>query len=212
MTPPVIVIGAGGHARVLIDALQRAGVPVLCATDVDPLKRGQSVLGVPIAGDDETIATHSPGTVLLAIGLGAVGKDDARRAAFERFARDGYRFATVIHPAAVVAADVTLLDGAQVMAGAVVQTGSRIGRNAIVNTGACVDHDCRVGDHAHIAPGAMLSGSVEIGDGTLVGTGACVIQSVRVGAGSIVAAGAVVVRDVPDRACVMGIPARRRQR
>jgi UDP-perosamine 4-acetyltransferase len=211
MTPSVIVVGAGGHARVLIDALQRSGHTILFATDVDVAKRGQSVLGITVAGGDEAIAAHVPGTVLLAIGVGSVGKDDTRRATFERFAREGHRFATVVHPNAVVAPDVTLLDGAQVMAGAVVQTGSCIGRNAIVNTGACVDHDCRVGDHAHIAPGATLSGGVEIGEGTLVGTGACVIQSIRIGSGSVVAAGAVVVRDVPEGACVMGIPARRRQ-
>ena len=211
MTPTVIVVGAGGHARVLIDALQRAGIQILFATDADPAKHGQSVLGVPVIGGDEALAAHTPGSVHLVVGLGSVGADGPRRAVFERLAGNGHRFATVIHPSAVVAPDVTLLEGAQVMAGAVVQTGSRIGRNAIVNTGACVDHDCRIGNHAHVAPGVTLSGGVEIGEGAFVGVGACVIQSVRVGQGSVVAAGAVVIRDVPAGTCVMGVPARRQQ-
>lgn len=210
MTPTVIVVGAGGHARVLIDALQRAGIQILFATDADPGKHGRSLLGVPVIGGDEALAAHAPGSVPLVVGLGSVGTDGARRAVFERLAADGHRFATVIHPAAVVAPDVMLLEGAQVMAGAVVQTGSHIGRNAIINTGACVDHDCRIGNHAHIAPGATLSGGVEIGDGAFVGTGACVIQSVRIGQGSVVAAGAVVIGDVPAGMCVMGVPARGR--
>lgn len=210
MTRHVIVVGAGGHARVVIDAFQRTGIEVLFATDVDPAKHGQSLLGVAVRGGDEALAPYGPGSVDLALGVGSVGRDGVRRAIFERLAARGHRFATVIHPAAVVAPDVTLLEGAQVMAGAVVQTGSCIGRNAIVNTGACVDHDCRVGDHAHIAPGATLSGGVEIGAGAFVGTGACVIQSVRIGEGSVVAAGAVVIRDVPAGACVMGVPARGR--
>jgi UDP-perosamine 4-acetyltransferase len=205
-----VVIGAGGHARVVIDALKRAGVQVLFATDADPAKHGQTMLGVPVAGGDEALATQVPGRVQLALGIGTVGNDRGRRATAERLAALGHQFATVIHPSAVVAPDVTVLEGAQIMAGAVVQTGSQIGRHAIVNTGACVDHDCRVGDYAHVAPGATLSGGVDVGDGAFVGAGACVIQSVRVGAGSIVAAGAVVIRDVPAGACVMGVPARER--
>lgn len=210
MTQAVIVIGAGGHARVLIDALQRAGVPVLFATDANRTKHGGSLLGVPVIGDDRAIASHPPGTVSLVVGLGTVGKDNVRQAVFERLASEGHRFATVVHPRAIVAPDVTLLEGAQVMAGAVVQTGSHIGRNAIINTGARVDHDCRVGDHAHVAPGATLCGAVEIGAGSFIGAAACVIQSVRLGEGSMVAAGAIVVRDVPAGARVMGIPARGR--
>jgi UDP-perosamine 4-acetyltransferase len=210
MNPAVIVVGAGGHARVVIDALQRAGTEILFATDADPAKHGQTMLGVRVAGGDEAIAAQVPGRVQLALGVGTVGHDRGRRAVAERLAALGHEFATVVHPSAVVASDVRVLEGAQIMAGAVVQTGTQIGRHAIINTGACVDHDCRVGDHAHVAPGATLSGGVDVGDGAFVGAGACVIQSVRVGAGSVVAAGAVVVRDVPAGACVMGVPARER--
>lgn len=205
---PVIVVGAGGHARVLIDALQRAGAHIAFATDADPSKQGQTLLGVVVRGGDEAIAAHGRDQVLLAIGVGSMGNDVTRRAIFEWFETRGYRFATVVHPAATIARDVTLLDGAQVMAGAVVQTGTWIGRNAILNTRAGVDHDCRIGDHAHIAPGATICGGVELGEGAFVGAGACVIQAVRIGAGSVIGAGAVVVRDVPAGARVMGVPAR----
>jgi UDP-perosamine 4-acetyltransferase len=141
-------------------------------------------------------------------GLGSVESTAKRAALFQRFKGKGYRFATVVHPSAVVAGDVVLEEGVQVMAGAVIQPGTRVGENTIVNTGAIVDHDCALASHVHVAPGAVLSGGVSIGEGTHVGTGAKIIQGVRVGSHSLVAAGAVVVDPVGERARVFGVPAR----
>lgn len=208
MSLPVIVLGAGGHAKVLIDALQRAGVEIAGATDADPGKCGKSLLGVTVFGGDDVLGRYLPDSVRLVNGLGSVRVDGARRRLFERFKDQGYQFAAVVHPSAIVAPDVVLAEGAQVMAGAVVQTGSRIGKNAIINTRAAVDHDCRIGEHAHIAPGATLSGAVEVGDGAHVGTGASIIQGIRIGRDCLVAAGAVVVGDVRDGAKVAGVPAK----
>lgn len=208
MTAPVIVLGAGGHGKVLVDALQLAGATILGLTDARPDLHGSAVLGAPVLGGDEVIARHGTNDVLLVNGIGTTRAEAARRLQYERFSRQGYRFATVVHPSAIVARDVVLEEGAQVLAGAVVQTGSRIGCNAIVNTRASVDHDCIVGAHAHVAPGATLSGAVVVGEGAHVGTGAAVIQGIRLGRGSVVAAGATVIRDVPDGARVAGVPAR----
>ncbi|MCC7015876.1 MAG: acetyltransferase [Rhodospirillales bacterium] len=205
---PVIVLGAGGHAKVLIAALGRLNARILGATDADAAKRSENVLGVPVLGGDEALSHHDPAAVLLVNGLGTAGQTGARRAICERFAGLGFRFAAVVDPWALLSDPVEIGEGAQVLAGAVVQPGARLGANCIVNTRASVDHDCVIGAHAHIAPGATLSGGVRVGEGAHVGTGASVIHAVRVGAGSVVGAGAAVIADVPDGATVAGVPAR----
>ena len=205
---PVVVIGAGGHAKVLIAALKRLGARVLGATDADVARHGQTVLDVPVLGGDEALNVHDPAAVLLVNGLGSVARTEARRAIHERLTKRGYRFATVVDPLALLAGPVEIGEGAQVLAGAVVQPGTRLGVNCIVNTRAAIDHDCTVGAHAHIAPGATLSGGVQVGEGAHVGTGASVIHNVRIGAGAIVGAGAAVIADVPDGVTVAGVPAR----
>jgi UDP-perosamine 4-acetyltransferase len=203
----VVVLGAGGHGKVVINALQVAGVKVVACLDAARDQQGRSVLGVQIVGGDERLSGFPPGEVLLANGVGSVGDVTVRRGVFERMHRQRYRFVTVRHPSAVIAPDADLGEGVQVMAGAVIQPGCRIGVNGIINTGASVDHDCKLGDHVHVAPGAVLSGEVVVGDESHIGVGATVKQGVRIGKGAIVAAGAVVVDDVPDGVTVAGVPA-----
>lgn len=208
MTLPVIVIGGGGHAKVLIDALRLRSVKMLGVTDIDPGKIGTSLLGVPVIGNDEAILRHPADGVRLVNGIGSIRAATQRSTVFQDFTSRGYTFAQVLHPSAVIASDALLAEGAQVMAGAVVQPGCRVGKNVIINTLASIDHDCWVGDHVHISPGATVCGDVRIGDGAHIGAGATVIQGIRIGAGCLIAAGAVVVKDVPDGATVKGVPAR----
>lgn len=206
-TLPVIVLGAGGHARVLAEALLRSGVRVAGCVAPDVPKQLPPAL--PFLGDDGVVATFNPAKVMLVNGIGSVGRSDKRKAIFLRFRASGYCFATVVHPSAVLATDVHLAEGAQVMAGVVIQPGCRLDENVIINTGALLDHDCEIGAHTHLAPGAVLSGDVRIGAEVFVGTGARVIQGIAIGTGAVVGAGAVVVRDVADDAVVVGVPARR---
>ncbi len=201
-------MGAGGHAKVLISALRMQSEEILGATDADVGKHGRLLLDVPVLGDDEEILKRRAESIYLVNGVGGVLVHPLRRILFERFANRGYRFASVTHPSAVVGADVALSEGSQVMAGAVIQPGCHIGKNAVINTGAIVDHDCHIGDHAHIAPGVTLSGGVRVGEGSHVGAGATVIQGIQIGRNSLVAAGAVVIRDVPDGVTVAGVPAK----
>lgn len=208
MNLPVIILGGGGHAKVLIESLRASNVAIAGITDADATKAGTTVMGVPVLGDDSVVGTHHPGSVLLVNGIGSVNVPRARTALFDDFKADGHAFATVRHPSAVIASDAVLGEGAQIMAGAVIQPSCRIGRNAIVNTHATVDHDCTIGDHAHLSPGVTLSGGVAVGEGTHIGTGATVIQGISIGKRCLVAAGAVVVADVPDGATVSGVPAR----
>lgn len=208
MSLPIIVLGAGGHARVLIDALLAASAPVAGVVDPDPALSGTSVLGVPVLGGDAAVGNYAPSEIRLVNGVGSVGLPALRQKLYERFSALGYQFASVIHPSAVVARDVELAAGVQIMAGAVLQTGCRIGVNSIVNTRASVDHDCSVGAHVHIAPGVTLSGGVQLGNCVHIGTGATLIQGVCVGPHCLIAAGAVVVGDLSAGARVRGVPAK----
>lgn len=204
----LILLGAGGHAKVLIDALRSRGLAVQGIVDADPTRHGQQLSGVPIIGGDAAVFAMAPDTVRLINGIGSVRISPLRRHLHEGFTSRGYRFAAVVHAAAIIAPDVELSEGVQIMAGAVVQTGCRIGEGAIINTRAAVDHDCEIGRHAHISPGATLCGNVTVGEGAHVGAGATVIQGVRIGRNSMVAAGAVVIRDVPDGVSMAGVPAK----
>lgn len=204
MSLPIVVLGGGGHAKVLIEALLLRHREVLGYTSLDG--DGKTVLGIARLGDDEAVLEYAPDTLRLVNGVGSIASASSHKRLFDQFQNKGYRFEDVIHPSAVIAADVRLGEGVQIMAGAVVQPGSRVGVNALVNTGAVVDHDCDIGAHVHIAPGAVLSGGVRIKDEAHVGTGAVVIQGLMIGAGSIVGAGAVVVRDVPPGVTVVGVP------
>jgi len=205
MSAPVIIIGAGGHAKVVVDALRRSGREILGLVDNDLEKVGETVLGVPVIGGDDAIEKYTPADVNLAIGLGPVRQ---RQALFSTFKKRGYAFANAIHPAAVVADSARIGEGAQIMAGAVIQPDAIIGDNVIINTRASVDHDCVIGDHVHIAPGATLAGGVWIGEGSMIGVGATLLENVRIGDNCVIAGGATVIGDVPANITVAGVPAK----
>lgn len=208
MTRPLIVIGAGGHAKVLIEALLHAGMPLAGIVDADPARHGTTLLDQPIHGGDDFVLALSPTEVLLVNGLGSIADPSLRIRIFETFKGHAYCFETVIHPSAIVANDTLFGEGVQVMAGTVIQPGCRLGDNSIINTGATLDHDCLIGKHVHIAPGVTLSGGVTVGEKAHIGTGATVIQGISIGPKAVVGAGAVVIRDVAANSTVSGVPAK----
>jgi sugar O-acyltransferase (sialic acid O-acetyltransferase NeuD family) len=207
-TLPVIVVGAGGHAKVLIDILHMNHIPMIGLTDKNMKSQGKTILGVPIIGDDDLILSYSPQKIMLVNGLGSTGSTLHRQQIFTTFKDRGYGFCNVIHKSAILAKDISYGEGIQVMAGSVIQPGCVLGNNVILNTKASVDHDCVVGDHVHIAPGTTICGGVIVGEGAHVGTGSVVVQGVKIGKASIVGAGAVVTKDIPDYTLVMGVPAK----
>ncbi len=207
---PVIVLGGGGHAKVVVDALLVAGFEVPGFLDRNPSIK--TLLGLKQLGDatPSSIKAWLPTEVQLANGFGFIGKGRLRRDQFERWKHAGFSFLTLCHPETVLGSGVDLGEGVQVMAGTIIQPEAVIGDNSIINTRAVIEHDCHIGKHVHIAPGVTLSGGVRVGDNTLIGVGAIVIEGMEIGKNCIVGAGSVVVRDVPDDTRVMGVPAHRR--
>ena len=206
----VIGIGAGGHAKVIIDILQMNGeFDVMGLIDSDPGLKGNWVLDVPVLGsEDELEPLYGKGVRHAFMGVASLADTVSNKMIYQRIEAAGFKMIKAIHPRAVVAGSVMIGSGCRVFGGAVINPGTSLGNNVVVNTGAVVDHDCMVGDHAQIAPGAKLAGAVIVGEGAIVGIGATVIQGINIGRHAFVAAGAVVVRDVAAHTTVAGIPAR----
>jgi UDP-perosamine 4-acetyltransferase len=176
----------------VVSVLLALGAKVEGIVDADRAKHGSQILGVPVIGDDDAVFQRGAANVTLANGIGSVSVPTLRREVHDRFVARGFTFRTLVHPSAVVAPDVALGAGAQIMAGAVVQPSVRIGADVIVNTHASIDHDCVIGDHAHIAPGATLSGNVTVGAETHIGAGATVVQGASIGSTCLIRAGSLV--------------------
>jgi sugar O-acyltransferase (sialic acid O-acetyltransferase NeuD family) len=195
----VILLGCGGHGSVVLDCLSRLGSDILGVVDrMKPAGLGT----VPYLGDEDILGSYKPEEILLANGLGSVGRTTKRSGVFQHWCQRGFQFATIIHPSAIRAESAEIGEGAQVMAGAIVQPHVCIGRNVIINTGASVDHHCVIEEHAHIAPGVVLSGTVSVGASTHIGTGVRVMQNIRIGANCIVGVGVTVLADIPDNTVV----------
>ena len=193
------IIGAGGHAKVVVATLLERGVPVARAYSREPHGAGAALLAVPISHGEPSRVER---------GVIAVGDNRARQMLAQRVTAG--RWETVVHPRAYVHASATLGAGVVVFAGAVVQPDAVIGDHVILNTGATIDHDCRVEAFAHVAPGAHLAGGVTVGEGALVGIGSAVAPGRSIGAWARVGAGAAVLRDVAAGTTVVGVPARAR--
>lgn len=206
MDARVIVLGGGGHARVVLDAARQAGASVVGFTA--PEADSGELLGAPYLGTDEVLEEYHPDRIRLVNGVGLLpGGEKIRERLFCRLEGEGYQFTELVHPRATVSSSVGIEEGAQVMMGASVQTRARLGKNCIVNTGATVDHDCRISAHAHIAPGATLAGDVRVGRGAFIGAGATVVQGAEIGDYGVVGAGAMVLHSVAPNSTVAGLPA-----
>ena len=209
---PVIIIGGGGHARVLISSLKSLRREIIGILHPDTSLIGESIVGIRVLGNDHKVSDYAPDTIELVNGLGSVALPEKRKDIYMKFKKNGYSFAIVIHPYAIVVDDVKIGEGVQIMAGAILQAGCLIGDNTIINTGAIVDHDCKIGAHVHIAPGSVISGGVDIGEMVHIGTGATIIQGMKIGDSAVIGAGSVVIDNVPSNNMFVGVPARKIER
>ncbi|MDP1808992.1 MAG: acetyltransferase [Actinomycetota bacterium] len=206
----LVGIGAGGHAKVVLEILKLMGGYEIAAF-VDPRKElwGRDVLEVPVRGDDTLLPSlYDQGIRHAFIGVGTTGDTRARRKLYQKVCGLGFEMVSAIHPQAIISPSAVIGQGVTIMAGTVINADAAIGDNVILNSGAIVEHDCVIGCHVHIATGACLAGTVFVGDGTHVGLGAMVRQSINIGQNVVVGAGALVLQDIPDNMVVAGVPAR----
>lgn len=201
-----VILGGGGHARVLIDCLRASNEAVPVAiVDADRSLWDKTILGVKVVGGDEKLEEmRDQGVSHFVVGLGGTKDNGPRRTLFERAMELGFRPVSVRHPSAICSPSAEIGAGSVLYPRSVVNACVKIGRNVIVNTGAIVEHDCIVGDHAHISTGAVLCGAVTVGDMTHIGAGAVVRQNQKIGARAVVGAGATVVDHVRDGERVQG--------
>ena len=190
----MILYGASGHAKVIIDILEALGTPSDFLVDDNPSI--SSLLGYEVRRD---FGTYESAIV-------SIGNSHIRRQIVECLAVK--HWGKAVHPHAIVSLHASIGEGTVVMAGAVINSGAVIGKHCIVNTGATIDHDCVVGDYVHIAPGAHISGGVVIGNGSWIGVGSCVKQKIKIGKSVTIGAGAAVVKDIQDGVTAVGVPAK----
>ncbi len=203
----LVVFGAGGHAKVVLDIVEQQGnYEIAGLLDDDLTLQGQRFFGYPVLGTRADLPALLSAQLHHAIV--AIGDNTDRAAVAAQLDRLGWRFANAVHPRASIGRGVNIGPGSVVMAGCVVNADAYLGAQVIVNTGATVDHDCRIEDNVHIAPGCHLCGNVGVGQGSLLGAGSTVIPGVSIGKRVIVGAGSTVIRDVADETRVSGSPAR----
>lgn len=194
------IIGAGGHAKVVIATAVSSGWSIDGVFDDARARWDEPLLGVRITGPTAPVLLDPSAIAVLAIG------DNGTRARLARAARCS--FARVVHPTACIHESVSTGEGSVVFAGAVVQPSCRLGRHVVVNTACSIDHDCEIGDFVHVGPGAHLAGSVRVQESAFIGIGAVVVPGVTIGRGTIVGAGAAVIADLPAHVVAVGVPAR----
>ncbi|MHA1285163.1 MAG: acetyltransferase [Promethearchaeota archaeon] len=203
MSKPIWVIGAGGHAKVVISTILAANKKVAGILDDNQEKWSNTILGfpIPISGPIEKLKNDKSARAIIAVGDNVIRKKIASRL-------PNVKWETVIHPFSWIDPSVTIGEGSVVFAGSVIQPGTKIGRHVIINTSASADHDNVIDDFVQLCPGVHLSGLVHIKEGVFMGTNSTVIQGKTVGEWTIVGSGAVIIEDQPPYSIVVGVPAK----
>ena len=192
---PVIVLGSGGHAGVVIEILKLERRKIIGL--IDPSKpTGEKHFGYKIIGVDSSILSYSSKEVALVNGIGSIPEETSRWKVAKEMRLKGFQFESMIHPNSILSPSISISEGVQIMAGCILQNDVSIGLDSIINTGSIIDHNCKIGTNCHIAPGCTLSGGVVVRDNSHLGTGTTVIQGITIGENVIVGAGSVIYKNV----------------
>lgn len=201
MKKKIVLIGGGGHCKVVMDAIRNSKEFTIYGI-VDPkLSMVKLISGVRVIGADDMLPKLLKKGIRNAfIGVGSIGNCEIRKRIYRKLRKNGFHLPVIIHPKAVLASGVKIGNGTFVAAGVVINPGVKIGENAIINTSSSIDHDCVIGNFVHIAPGSTLCGGVAVGDETHIGSGANVVQNINIGKKCLLKAGATLFQDMRDGA------------
>lgn len=209
MKEKIVIVGAGGHAKVVAECVNKECYEIVGFLDKDDSHVGEQLDGISIIGNDaEPNLWIEKGISGCIIGIGHVGNCAIRNKVYEKFKKAGFHMIKAIHKDSIISEHAIVEDGVAVMPGAVINTGAHIMENAIINSNAVVEHDTLIGAGTHIAPGSTISGGTTIGENVLIGAGSVVIQTRTIGNNSIIGAGTVVYKDIPKNVVAVGNPVR----
>lgn len=204
---PVIIVGAGNHAKVILDILLENGTNVIGLVDKN-VSKNTFIYEIPVLGDDEEIFKYNPNDICLANGIGSTGDLMLRKKVYDFFKEKGYIFTSIVHSFTHISKRSHLSEGVQILPGVVINNDVNIGTNTIINSNSTIEHGCIIGNNVHIAPGCTLCGDVSVGDETHVGTGSSIIQGINIGKRVLIGAGSVVIRNIENNSKVYGVPAK----
>jgi sugar O-acyltransferase (sialic acid O-acetyltransferase NeuD family) len=190
------VLGAGGHAAVVVEMLRQLNYNIVGLVAQEKPVKQALFEGLAWYSSDDDVFSFDKDVILLVNAIGSIPGQNTRFKIYDKFKELGYHFTTLVSPNAIVSDYATLSEGVQVMPGAIVNVNACIGENSIINSGAIVEHDCVIGRHNHIAPGAVLSGGVVTNECVHIGTGAKIIQGIRIGERTTVGAGVTATKDL----------------
>ena len=199
----IVILGAGGQGKVVLDILKKNNYHVIGFIDDDKNKKGKLINNVKVLGNFLDINKTKKNIDGIVIGI---GDNNIRSDYFLKIKKLNLKIVNAIHPNTIISENVKIGKGVIIVGGAVVNTNVKIGNNVIINTGAIVDHDCVLGDNSQICPGVNLAGNVKIKKNAFIGTGAVINPGICIGENSIVGSGSTIIRDVPKNVVVVGMP------
>jgi len=202
----LVIIGAGGHGRVVVEAARLSGFQLGGIIDTDFSGQKENILGCPVIGGIKSLneLSHENISVFVAVG------DSLKRAKYFLMAKEkGFSLPAVVHPTAFISEHSTIGSGAFINTAAIINTGAEIGENSIINSGSIIEHEVVVGKHSHVCPGVKIGGRVIIGENSFIGIGTNVIDYIKIGNNVTIGAGSVIIDNVESNSTIVGVPGRK---
>ena len=201
----IIIIGSGGHSRVIVDTLEQLGLAIHGIVDLNYKDEKEKIFGYEIIGDISVLESLNPNDYNVVL---AIGENNKREEYFLRIENYGFSIASIIHPTAVLSKKVNIGNGVFINAGAIINAGVEIGDNTIINTGSIIEHEVKIKENCHICPGVKIAGRVIIGKNTFVGIGTSIIDYITIDESATIGAGSVIIKNVEKYSKVAGVPGR----
>jgi len=198
----LLILGTGGHARVVIESALTSGENILGLLDTDYKNQQETILGVRVLGGIDLLDDYDRKQVSIIVAIGDNGK---RKVWFQQLKEMGFKLATVIHPSAILSNYIDIGEGTFINSGAIINAKTIVGDNSIINTGVIMDHEVKIGKNCHLAPGVKVGGRTTIGENSFIGIGVSIADYIKIGREVVIGAGSVIVKDVKQGVTVVGI-------